>query len=79
MKTRTAGDPDDEDVVFTDLSPCRLEKALAAMETPASDDIIRQWMDEQGLGLRKISKTIAGGQSPDRDAQFQRIAELIEQ
>ena len=48
------------------------------MGTPASDDSIRQWMDEQGLRLRKIRKTKAGGESPDRDAQFRNIANLIE-
>jgi hypothetical protein len=78
-KTRTAGDPDDEQIVFTDLTPNRLEQELIAMETPASDDIIRQWMDAQGLRLRKVRKVIPGGRSPDRDAQFQNIAQLIEE
>ena len=77
--TRTAGDPDDERIVFTDLTPTRLEQELAAMQTPASDDIIREWMDEQKLRLRKIQKVLAGGASPDRDAQFRNIAQLIEE
>lgn len=74
-----AGDPDDAQIVFTDLTPTRLEQELAARETPASDDLIRQWMDEQNLRLRKIRKVLAGGASPDRDAQFVRIGELIAQ
>ena len=78
-KTRIAGDPDDEQIVFTDLTPTRLEQELAAMQTPASDDLIRRWMDEQGLRLRKIRKVLAGGSSPDRDAQFQKIAALIDE
>jgi hypothetical protein len=78
-ETRTGGDPDEEDIVFTDLTPTRLEQQLTAMHTPASDDIIRQWMDAQGLRLRKIQKTLAGGASSDRDAQFQNIARLIEE
>ncbi len=49
------------------------------MKTPASDDLIRRWMDEQGLRLRKISKVLPGGQPSDRDAQFQTIARFIEQ
>ncbi len=32
-----------------------------------------------GLGLHKIEKNIAGGESPDRDAQFQRIYQLREE
>lgn len=79
ITTRTAGDPDDEHIVFTDLSPTRLEQELTVMETPASDDLIRQWMDAQNLRLRKIRKVLAGGASPDRDAQFLNIAELIDQ
>ena len=77
IQTRTAGDPDDEQIVFTDLTPTRLEQELTAMQTPAGDDLIRRWMNERGLRLRKIRKVIAGGQSPDRDAQFQNIARLI--
>jgi hypothetical protein len=78
-ETRTAGDPDDEQVVFTDLTPTRLEQELTAMHTPASDDIIRGWMDAHGLRLRKIEKTLAGGATPERDAQFRNIARLIEE
>lgn len=48
------------------------------MGTPAGDDAIRQWMEEQNLRLRKIRKVKAGGESPDRDAQFQNIAQLIQ-
>jgi len=79
IKTRTAGDPDDERIMFTDLTPTRLEQELTAMETPASDDLIRQWMEEHKLRLRKIRKALPGGESPDRDAQFCKIAQLIEE
>lgn len=63
--------------MFTDLTPTRLEQKLAAMQTPAGDDIIRQWMDAHSLRLRKIRKSLAGGVSSDRDAQFRNIARLI--
>lgn len=36
-------------------------------------------MDDQDLRLRKIRKVISGGTSVDRDTQFVRIAELINQ
>ena len=77
-ETRTGGDPDHADIRFMDLTPTRLEQELGAMGTPAGDDAIRQWMDEHNLRLRKIRKVKAGGQSPDRDAQFQIIAQLME-
>lgn len=78
-QTRTAGDPDAPEIVFTDLTATRLEQELEALGTPANDDTIRRWMDEQNLRLRKIRKVKAGGASADRDAQFQNIARLIEQ
>jgi len=77
LEIRTAGDPDDEKIVFTDLSPQTLSETMAEMGMPVCADVIQQWMDDQNLRLRKISKVIAGGQSPDRDTQFRRIAELI--
>lgn len=49
------------------------------MGTPAGDDAIRQWLDDQNLRLRKIAKVKAGGNSPDRDTQFENIAQLIDQ
>ena len=79
LDTRTAGDPDDETIVFTDLSPTILSKKLEALGTPVCDDTIRQWMDEENLRLRKIRKDLAGGSSPNRNAQFERIAALIDQ
>jgi hypothetical protein len=79
LQTRTGGDPDDATIVFTDLSPARLSKTVTNLGTPVSDETIRQWMDGQNLRLRKIRKVLPGGSSPDRDAQFARIAELIEE
>lgn len=46
------------------------------MGTPVSPQVVRAWLEEEGLALHKIAKVLAGGQSPDRDGQFQRIAIL---
>jgi hypothetical protein len=78
-ETRTAGDPDDPKIIFTDLTPTRLERELETLGTPACDDLIRRWMNEQNLRLRKIRKSKAGGESPDRDMQFRIIAQLIKE
>lgn len=77
LESRTAGDPDDASIVFTDLSPAQISLTMAKMGTPVCADVIRHWMEEQDLRLRKIAKDLAGGHSPDRDTQFERIAELI--
>ena len=76
MQTRTAGDPDDPDTVWTDLSPRQIANELAALGTPVSPAVVQDWMQEQKLALHKIQKNLEGGQSPDRDAQFRRISEL---
>ena len=79
LQTRTGGDPDDETIVFTDLSPAKLSETVTKLGTPVSDETIRRWMDDERLRLRKIGKVLAGGASPDRDTQFVRIAELIDE
>ena len=79
LETRTAGNPDDATIVFTDLSPARLSATMTQMGTPVCAEVIRHWMDEQDLRLRKIAKDLAGGHAPDRDTQFERIASLIAQ
>lgn len=78
LETRTAGDPDDEEIVFTNLSPATLSEKLSKRGTPVSDQTIRDWMDAVGYRLRKIRKDIPGGSHPDRNAQFENIAELME-
>jgi hypothetical protein len=76
LEVRTAGDPDEKDIVWTDLSPRQIAEAVGDMGTPVSPPVVRDWMQEQGLAQHQIEKVLEGGQSPDRDAQFQRLAEL---
>jgi hypothetical protein len=79
LETRTAGDPDDAASVFTDLSPARLSATMPKMGTPVCAEVIRHWMEEQDLRLRKIAQDLAGGHSPDRDTQCERITHLMAQ
>ncbi|MEW5837173.1 MAG: ISAzo13 family transposase [Pseudomonadota bacterium] len=76
LEVRTAGDPDEEDALWTDLSPRQLAETVTERGTPVSPPVVRDWLEAHGLALRKIAKVLAGGTTPDRDAQFQRIAEL---
>ena len=77
MEVRTAGDPDAEDCLWTDHSPSQIAEMVAALGTPASPHVVRGWMKEQGLRQRKIAKVLSGGVSPDREAQFKRIDDLM--
>ncbi len=47
------------------------------MGTPISPEPVRNWMKETQLRRRKITKVLAGGHSPDRNAQFECIAEIM--
>lgn len=76
LQERTAGDPDDERVAFTDLTPPQIAATVTEMGTPVSDGVVRDWLEDQGLALHKMAKTLAGGSSEDRDAQFRRITYL---
>lgn len=76
LEVRTAGDPDEPDVLWTDLAPRQVADAVSDLGTPVSPPVVRDWMAQQGLARRKIEKVLAGGRSPDRDAQFTRIAAL---
>lgn len=76
LEVHTAGDPDEADVLWTDLSPGQIAATVTKMGTPVSPAVVREWLEDQGLARHKIEKTLAGGASPDRNAQFERIAEL---
>jgi hypothetical protein len=76
LEVRTAGDPDEKDVLWTDLSPRQIADAVTDMGTPVSPPVVQDWMEEQKMGRHKIEKVLAGGHSPDRDTQFRRIAKL---
>ncbi len=51
LETRTAGDPDDEQIIFTDLSPAALSAELCEMGTPVSDTTMREWLPSIGFSL----------------------------
>jgi hypothetical protein len=76
IEVRTSGDPDEEDVLWTDLSPQQIADAVTDLGTPVSPLVVQDWLEEQDITRRKIEKVIEGGQSPHRDTQFNRIAEL---
>jgi Rhodopirellula transposase DDE domain len=63
-------------VLWTDLSPRQIADAVSDLGTPVSPAVVQDWMEEQGLALYKIEKVLPGGQSPDRNTQFLRLAEL---
>ncbi len=77
LETRTAGDPDDATLVFTDRSPARLSVTMAKRGTPVCAEVMRHGMEEQDLRVRQMAQDLAGGHSPDRATPCERIADLI--
>jgi len=67
------------EVLWTDLSLAQIAQELAGRGTPLSPPSVKQWLDDHDFAKRKIAKTLPGGASPDRNTQFEYIAELREQ
>jgi hypothetical protein len=77
LRHRTAGDPMREDVTWTDLTPNEITSHLNdEFEITVAPRIVRRILGTLDFGLRKIAKVLPGKESPDRDRQFLRIAEL---
>ena len=66
-----------EEVTWTDLTPCDIASHLyQEFDTQIAAQIVRRILGVLNFGLRKIAKVLPGKESPDRDRQFLRIAEL---
>lgn len=76
LDVRTAGDPDQPEFASTEFSPTQIAATVTEMGTPVSSHTVRDWLKVIGLSLHKQAKVVAGGSTPDRDAQFQRITDL---
>lgn len=76
LSVRTAGDPMHPEVVWTDLSANQISEQLEELGTSASPATVRKLLSERGLGRRKIQKTRPGGETPERNTQFELIFTL---
>ena len=64
------------EVRWTNLSLKEMSRQLAQKGTPASKRVLRPLLKKLGFVKRKAHKTLAMGDHPDRDAQFQNIKKL---
>lgn len=76
IKGHTAGDPMNEEVKWTNLSNADIAAELAKKGFKVSRNIVKKLLKKHGFVKRKPLKKIAGGGHVDRNAQFERIAEL---
>jgi hypothetical protein len=71
-----AGDPMRADVQWTNLSRRQIARRLKELGTPAGKNVVSRLLWEHGYRRRKPQKKRTMGQHADRNAQFERIAEL---
>ena len=76
VREYTAGDPMQENVKWTYLSPPEIAEQLEARGTPVCADTVRDLLDEHGFVQRKAQKRLAMGATPFRNEQFENIARL---
>jgi hypothetical protein len=76
VNNHTAGDPMDEDVVWTNLSQVEIAENLSDLGTPVSTHVVRDLLDEYGFVRRKAQKSRSMGECAHRNEQFEYIAEL---
>jgi transposase len=76
LKEHTAGNPMDEKVKWTNLTKGRIAELLAEEGLKVSRNIIVKLLKKHGYVKRKPLKKKAGGGHVNRNAQFERIAEL---
>jgi hypothetical protein len=72
----TAGDPMQEDVIWTYLSGPQIADELNRLGTPVSVDVVRDLLEEFGFHKRVAEKAKTMGESPGRNEQFENIARL---
>lgn len=74
-----AGDPQQEDVIWTCLTPTEIARRLGQLGTPVCPDTVRSMLDDFGFSRRKPEKVKSMGETPLRNEQFENIARLKEE
>lgn len=76
IDTRTAGDPMQDGVRWTNLTRSEIAAALADEGYPVSVTVVDRLLEEAHMGQRKPQKIKTMVRDPDRDQQFRHIAAL---
>lgn len=79
MKEHTAGDPLREEVKWTNLSRRAISRKLKELGTPVGKDFVSALLRKHGYRRRKPQKKRTMGQHADRNAQFEKIAQVKEE
>lgn len=77
LKNHTAGSPMDEDIKWTNLSLEAISKAFESKGMNISPYVVKQLLKKHGFVERKMQKSVTMKDCKDRNEQFERIHELI--
>ena len=76
LKDHTAGDPQKENIIWTDLSCTEIRDRMKKMDIFVSRNIIKQLLKKHDYKKRKIQKRLSTGTSANRNEQFENITKL---
>jgi hypothetical protein len=76
VEPRTAGDPMQEELYWTDLCMAEISEKLTQRGTPVSPPTVKNLLNDNGFSKRQIHKSLAGGSVPERNQQFELLADL---
>lgn len=76
LKDHTAGDPQKEDVIWTDLSCTEIMEKLKIQGIIAGRRIVKRLLKKHKYKKRKIMKRLSMGETFHRNEQFENIAKL---
>jgi hypothetical protein len=74
LEDHTAGDPMKSEALWTNLSVSAIADRMAELGTPVDRTIVEQLLDLAKLGRRQARKTMAMGQTRDRNQQFEIVS-----
>ena len=77
LKYHTAGSPMDEEIKWTNLSLEAISKAFESNGMNITPYVVKQLLKKHGFVERKMQKTVTMKDCKDRNEQFERISELI--
>ena len=77
LKNHTAGSPMDKDIKWTNLSLEAISKAFESKGMNITPYVVKQLLKKHGFVERKMQKTVTMKDCKDRNEQFERISELI--
>jgi hypothetical protein len=79
LQQHTAGSPTDETIKWTNLTRREISELLKEKGKEVSVTVVDQLLEKHNFRKRKAVKTMATGESEDRNQQFENIERLIEE